>query len=83
MANVAILDRRSACRVCGSRSHVTTVANPRSPRLGCCASCGIAASNLLDWYKHHGISDLERLAEVVLELRDGNQATPKPVHRAG
>jgi transcription elongation factor Elf1 len=82
MSNVAILDKRAACRICGSRSHVTTVANPRSPRLGCCASCGTAAAALLDWYKQHSDVGLERLIIVVREKRAASAPESKPIERA-
>jgi len=82
VGNVAMLDRRTACRVCGSKSHVCTVANPRSPHLGCCASCGSTARELLDWYKHHGADALERLTHIVVELMDREEPVRKPLERA-
>jgi len=83
VGNVEMLDRRSACRVCGSKSHVCTVANSRSPHLGLCASCGTAAKELLDWYKLHSPGAFELLTQMVRELKDGNKPVRKPLERAG
>ena len=83
VGNVEMLDRRSACRVCGSKSHVCTVANPRSPHLGLCASCGTTAKELLDWYKLNSPGAFELLTQMVRELKDGNKHVRKPLERAG
>ena len=67
MSNVTMFDKRPKCRVCGTKSHVTTVANPRSPMLGCCASCGVAARSLARWFDGRTDVELSRMLDVVLE----------------
>jgi hypothetical protein len=83
MSNVAILDKRASCRICGTRWHVTTVANARSPRLGLCASCGVAATNLLDWYQHHTDIGLDRLVKAVRDSQALNQPETRTIESAG
>jgi hypothetical protein len=69
MAKVQMFDNRPACRICGTKSHVTKVANPRSPHLGCCAWCGGTAAELNKWLKAHSHGELQRMLDVLLQIR--------------
>lgn len=68
MAVVQLSKPRPKCRICGSRSHVVTVANPHSPRLGCCASCGHATALLSDLLGIVGEQRLHQLVSRALEI---------------
>jgi len=81
MAKVTFCEQRPKCRVCGTTSHVITVANPHSPQLGCCASCGMAARELYAWSKDKRQMDIARLIEVVLAARDAKPSSHARLRR--
>jgi len=74
---------RPKCRVCGSRAHVITVGNPRSPMVGCCASCGVVARQLSDWFELHSSVELERIAQHVREVAAARAAARPLLERMG
>lgn len=70
MAVTTLAKPRPKCRICGTRSHVLTGHNPRSPRNNTCASCAVTISKLEEWATINNAVAVERMIAALWEVYD-------------
>jgi len=80
--NVTMFGMRPKCRICGSRSHVLTVGNRRSPRVGACAWCGSTLAELVEWAEKHDAAAMQRLIASVAQFTAAQQPATTTQHHA-